>query len=73
MCPIYPIKGYQVKANVFVFLFFSDEMEGEFKIAMLNGTPAQVEDAKSKIVECIQMVIFFFCLFLCAFIVLNSL
>lgn len=34
---------------------FKNEMEGEFKIAMLNGTPAQVEDAKSKIVECIQM------------------
>ena len=31
-------------------------MEGEFKIAMLNGTPAQVQDAKAKLIECIQMV-----------------
>ena len=41
-------------------LFLLDEMEGEFKIAMLNGTPAQVQDAKQKLIECIQMVCFLF-------------
>ena len=36
-------------------------MEGEFKIAMLNGTPAQVQAAKQKLIECIQTVYICFC------------
>jgi len=31
-------------------------MEGDFKVAMLNGTPQQVHMAKSKLMEIIQSV-----------------